>query len=408
MRRSLRRRSRLKNWCFAAAALSLPFVALTLAEVALRAWWANPYRPSHRAAGDYSRLQPHPFAMYLNTDGLYAGGGRIRFAVDKHLAVSDGRPLSKPKRVATLGGSTTECMLVPEGQRWPDLLQPRAANYGVSGNTCIDSCHNLRYLLTGDVPRPGRVLLMHAVNDLSAFLRFGPERVRLGAWRQAPFEPFRHEDRALPLGFRLGDSWLVSFVRYHVNCVKGRRACDALLKSHAAQAALPHMPPELLARVVEKLKADFFPSREQTLWAIGHLAHLSSVELVILTQPHAYHPDYTPRRHDLREFPVGDGYLMTVEQSAQVMGMVNDHNRQMASALGCVLIDVAAALAKTDPTPLFFDSVHLTPEGCRRAAKCINKGLRQVRTDSAAVPDLHRDHSRHPSRDSRSLDEDDD
>lgn len=83
-------------------------------------------------------------------------------------------------KVVFLGGSTTECLLVDEGERFPylvgrllesDNIKVNSYNGGVSGNT---SMHSLNILINKVIPlHPDIVIMMHNINDLATLVYEG-------------------------------------------------------------------------------------------------------------------------------------------------------------------------------------------------------------------------------------------
>ena len=147
-----------------------PLLTFMLLEGLLRLTWINPYTAPPPVDRYQSRLGDPWWRASAYTGGLYEGGGRIQGVRTQFRSLSSGGP-DATTPVLALGGSTTEAVLVPEGQRWPDLLHPPAMNYGVAENSVIDSYRNLSLLLNEMDLRPQRILLMHAVNDLTEILR---------------------------------------------------------------------------------------------------------------------------------------------------------------------------------------------------------------------------------------------
>ncbi|MBF0437035.1 MAG: SGNH/GDSL hydrolase family protein [Magnetococcales bacterium] len=86
---------------------------------------------------------------------------------------------SQKVEIIFLGGSTTECLHVDEGERFPYLIstkikytngQPiRILNGGVAGNNVMHSV--IKFLAKGVKYKPKRVVMMHAINDLVLFFK---------------------------------------------------------------------------------------------------------------------------------------------------------------------------------------------------------------------------------------------
>lgn len=350
-----------------------PMLLVLSAEVALRVFWTNPYL-LHNDHPHYTRLYPAKFSGHARADGLYAGGGRVRFAVDESHAIGNGRPESK--QCLALGGSTTESGLIPEAERWPNLLHPAAANYGVSENTTIDSIHNLRYLLAQRDTYAPCVLIMHATNDLRAFLLHGPEKFTLEAWRLPPINLLAEEGEfLLPGGLRVRDSALTSFLFYHQREWQGRSFYPIYLAQRRAQDILPPLDEAGFVRTLNQLRGGFLPRRDTALRNLHELVTSHAGRLYLLTQPHAFRENYRPYNDDLRLYPVVDGKRTNLAQAARLMSVLNEQTRRLARELNLPLIDIDACLANRDPGPLFYDSVHYSVDGSRAVAECIQGEL---------------------------------
>ena len=132
---------------------------------------------------------------------------------------------------------TTESSLVPEGQRWPDLLNPPAANYGVSGNYLVDSYYNLIYLHNNLDSPPTAVTIMHAVNDLEFFVNRGSQGFDIQNWShplENPLAIFDNTDRQFIPGVRVSDSSVMSLITYLRNNTGARR----IIEPYVAQRSL--------------------------------------------------------------------------------------------------------------------------------------------------------------------------
>lgn len=354
----------------------LPLTLLLLLELALRLFWVNPY-------GLYAELHPgfrlhEPgLVAYAKIEGdLYPGDHRIRFAVGADRSVT-GTADRAPSGVVALGGSTTECGLLPESGRWPDLLGRPAYNYGVSGNFSLDSFHNLEYLLGVGQPVFDRVLLMHGVNDLGRFLSGGLREFT--DWAPRPISNVLADadaaDQPLLFGLQVRESALLSFIRYQSNNLKGRNFFPSLQLQWKAQQGLPELEQEGFFALRQRLEREMLPARRQVYEQIAGLARENRVRLLLLTQPHAYGPEYRPAGTELRLFPVYRGHRLSPEQATAAMGLLNDQTRELAADLGVPLIDVAECFSAGDNSSWFYDSVHYTPAGAARFAACVDAGM---------------------------------
>jgi hypothetical protein len=358
----------------AAAAVSTVLL-LAAAEGLLRLSWSNPYRLE--APGEsYVRLHRPGLRATVSASRLYASGGEVVVATDAERAIRAGVGAVCPSAVA-LGGSTTESALVPEGLRWPDLVPGGARNYGVSGNTSVESYWNLLHLTGGAVPQGiERVYLTHAVNDLRAFLGNVGE-FSVESWRQPPVDLFSVDDpgQRLPLGLTIRDSWLLSLIRFTERELRGRTIFDSYLANRAAQAGLPVLGEAGFRRFDRQLREELLPQRAVVLERLAAAAAECGLEVAACSQPHAFRADFDSFEADLRLYPVVNGRRMTIEQAAAVMAAINRQSMEIAARFGWLAVDTAACIAGEDPDPLFYDSVHLTPVGSRVFADCLATAL---------------------------------
>ncbi|MHC5064127.1 MAG: SGNH/GDSL hydrolase family protein [Planctomycetota bacterium] len=359
-------------------ALLMPLLFVLLTEGLLRLVWSNPYLATDQAEqtwingdGHLSLLRLHPPGLdfHANATGLYQGAGelRVRWSEIRNLVAAG----EVRDDVLVFGGSTTECALVPEGFRWPELLDPPALNFGVSGNTLIESYRNLRYLLEVGGLRPERVLLMHGVNDLHELLSRA-EDFELRRWvKSLPVDFLRREGREEILGIPVRESSLLSFVRFNRGEFFGRGHLEQSLQQRREQERLPLMSEEEFRELQRRLADQWLPKRSLVFEALAQLAKTYAFELQILTQPHAFDERYRPFGVDLRQHPLWEGRRANLEQAAGLMGMINEHSRVSAARLGLPLHDLAKCIGELDPSPLFFDAVHFTPVGCQAVAACL-------------------------------------
>lgn len=342
---------------------------LVLLELAARALWSDQYDlPSGRSpvsvAGQVrtTRLHPPGFQMTMRADGIYRDAGACRFRTDARselLGGTDAQAREPAPLWLALGGSTTECALVPEGRRWPDLLPRRVANFGVSGNTCGNSLANLVALLP---QAPQRVLLMHAYNDVLAFVRQG-QALDLAHLDGGPIDLYATER---PRGWFAG-SRLVRFLTYIHAERSGRFYLGHYERFVTQQATMPWLTDEGFDQAALLLEKVLLPQRTAILTEIAQRCAAAGAELVLLTQPHSYAAaDLTGP--DLRTSLCWQGQKLRFSHCARLLDAVNEHTRAIAQRLGVTLVDVAGTFAARDQAALFYDQVHYTPEGCRVVA----------------------------------------
>ncbi|MEE4380346.1 MAG: SGNH/GDSL hydrolase family protein, partial [Candidatus Competibacteraceae bacterium] len=251
----------------------------------MRWFWLNPYSLYAEPHPEF-RLHEPGLIAYVNVDNdIYPGTHSIRFAINSIRAVSPGPGAIAAESIA-LGGSTTECGLIPESQRWPDLLNPPAHNFGVSGNTSLDSYHNLKYLLSTGMPRFKTVLLMHGVNDFDRFLARG--LADFENWEPRPIANVLamvdSADQQVFSLLRIKDSALLSFIRYHSNNLKGRPFYTPLANQAAAQVGQAPLGDSGFTELTQRIRKELMPARETIYRQLADLSHSAGLDLVLLTQ----------------------------------------------------------------------------------------------------------------------------
>ncbi|MBL9079606.1 MAG: hypothetical protein JNL08_19035 [Planctomycetes bacterium] len=345
---------------------------LVLLELAARALWTDQYDlPNGRtpvavtARAQTTRMHPPGFRMTMRADGIYRDGGAVRFRTDARSAVLGHAPDAArelPPPWLALGGSTTECALVPEGRRWPDLLAGPTANFGVSGNTCGNSLANLVSLLP---LAPQRVLLMHAYNDVLAFVRQG-EALDLANHDGGPIDLYATER---PRGWFAG-SRLLRFVTHVRAEWSGRFYLAHYQRFVAQQATMPWLADESFELVAALLDKVLLPQRTAVLTEIARRCAEAGAELVLLTQPHSYAATGLAGP-DLRTSLCWQGQKLRFAHCARLLDAVNDHTRTLGARLGVTVKDVAGAFDTRAAAALFYDQVHYTPEGCQVVADAL-------------------------------------
>jgi hypothetical protein len=355
------------------------FLLFAVTEFLLRLFWNNPYIPDKTNSG-YTRFHQKSITAFLRIEKLYSGGGKIRFAIDDKMAISDGSDQKQNQTAIALGGSTTECVLVPEGLRWPDLLVIPTLNYGVGGNSSVDGYYNLRFLIEKEIMNPTDVFLMYVTNDLQALLRKGSDMFTIKGWNEKPDDRLSHfdnPDQKVLFGLRIRDSAIFSFIKFNFKNIIGRtRFYETYLSFRKIQDTFEQLTQDEFNLFLRIFRLNFLPKRTAVYSEIDSLANRHGVNLIFLTQPNSYRKDFRPFHDDLRLFPVYKNKKMTLEQAALVMKILNNQNRELARALNRQLIDVEACFSSLDPSPLFYDSLHYTVSGSRQFAECVNNILK--------------------------------
>lgn len=333
-------------------------------EAGLRLVWHNPYAVVSTAPAT-TRLHQPKLALHANVGGLYASGGRLRFAVGADFAIVG----AVGRQDWAIGGSTTECGLVPEGQRWPDLLAPAAYNYGVSGNSLQESYQNLVYLLTHTNRPPQRIYILHAINDLRHWLSDGPTSLNAQLRPLPQVSGLDTEAEQRILGIQLRDSTLLSWLAFSQREWQGRNFLSQYQADYAEQQLLPLLPDAEFPAFFQRMETELLPQRLHLLEALRELSQHYGISLVVLTQAHAYR--LPPQIPELRLTPPVNGQRLSLAQAADVLDRINQHTLSTAAQLNLSALDTAGCMQQLTHPALFYDSVHLTPLGSRQFARCV-------------------------------------
>lgn len=357
--------------------LLIPIFMFLILELLLQLFWKNPYleKPLDTSA----RLHAKNMNIEVSTEGFYPYDGSVFFRTLADRSIFSGE-LAEGTNFIALGGSTTESSLVPEGERWPDLLNPPAMNYGVSGNYLIDSYYNLIYLHDHLEPPPKIATIMHAVNDLEFFMSQGSEKFEVSNWSHSlenPLVTFDNTNRNFFGGINISSSAVISLITYIRNNTGARRIIEPYITQKNSRDTISILEDKPFQELKNELINTFLPKRLIVLEQIFETSRNLKVELIMLTQPHAYTDTYTPPIQDLRITPVWKGGRLSILQTAELMGLVNNQTRIFSERNGIRVIDLARCLATEKAGPLFFDSVHYSFEGSRKVADCINQNIKE-------------------------------
>jgi lysophospholipase L1-like esterase len=339
---------------------------------------------------------------FVPQPGLMLGvEGPARFQTDawgiRGTAYADIPPGSY--RLLAIGGSTTECLFLDEGEAWPALLEQQSGgalwvgNVGRSGHRSLDHWA----LLMDFVPRLDLdgLLILAGVNDLLALLSqpgrppsdFGlPPQGQWGRGDVRRLASFDHRPYRL-MPWRASPLITVDLLRHHLLKrlfppaefkLQGRiEAAGAhYTRWRAAWLAAPLLPytsPDELPNFAAALAI-----YADNLRAITQAAQEQGLTLVWLTQPSVWSNELDPA-FEAYLWMGFQGPLETPQARyqpgllAQAMTRYNAVMRQVCAETGAHCIDLATALGP-DPT-YFYDDVHLNEAGARRVAEILWLGL---------------------------------
>ncbi len=368
-------------------------IGLLLSEGAVRMFWQNPYldvKNSLKIDFAFKRQYLPNKNLVFNISGLYEGAKKSLFRTGRQGEVL-GKNQSRSPTVLFFGGSTTESRYVNEGSRWPELVSGiRAVNVGYSGNGLGDSYNNLHYWLEYMDVAPEEVFIMHAVNDISLrALYIEAYDSKSGIFDQNHWSMFRQRtdkpretlvvspwvkrSSILALLFYSGQNWLAE-------------ESDLKVLSSYIKSAQRNRKEQSISEQEFRLHYDkditfALEAREKVFSSMVLLAKSRGSKVTLLTQPHAYTSRYSHfTDEDIREYPIYYGESpknFTLQQTAYLMSKYNEQTRLMAVELGVELIDLARGFELYPPGELLYDSIHMTDQGSKLAAKIINEHRKQ-------------------------------
>ena len=356
-----------------------------LVELGFRLVWNNAF------TYPYTKLQKPLTDWVMNYSSVHEDGADIRFRTDDKREILSGKPYDPDLPDAFIfGGSTTESAAVQEGKRWPDLIKGyNTHNYGVGGNTILDSYYNLKWLYgQGIIKKGDTVFVMHSVNDWAELMgvHFGAEHPLV----------LMSENYHLPkIETRQGSEYYKEILRqfvlphfYTVAFFWDLRARLILEKYNTMDLKNP-----ILARNPNVMKMEALDDREfqafaapirdlmgnrwKILEAFYNFTREKDLHLILLTQPDSYTEAFRIK-NGIYTLPQYKGKRLTREQTRAMQEMTNRQTIDFARAHQIPLIDVATPFNRHDPNPLFYDQAHYTEKGSVLYAEIINEHLAKL------------------------------
>jgi len=276
--------------------------------------------------------------------------------------------LSSRPSIVTIGGSTTECLFLSDGQTWTDIMARRLEsrwprlwvnNAGLDGQSTYGHVVLLRDYIVG--LRPSVALFLIGINDVQRD------------------DPTTYDAALAPGG---------SFPRRALRALVDRSETLSLVRNltraaHARQLGFGHSAVDV--RQLRELKLDpdvvaaelaqhdrYLPGYENRLARIIALCREHGIEPVFITQPALYGMAVDPSTGvDLatRQFTGrGNG-----EVEWRVLERYNDVTRHVAERAHVPLVDLARLLPKD--SRFFYDHIHYSIEGGTRVGEIVAAGI---------------------------------
>lgn len=348
-------------------------VGLVLAEGVLRVW------------------QPHIFTVRGNDISLpanlsieidnprIAGTDRV-IRYSRNAIGFRGPPppddLSSVLSIVTVGGSTTECLLLSDDHTWPSLLQDELRptfpevwinNAGFDGH----STRGHELLMSKHIApmAPDVVLILAGINDRNgpgnAIDRWMQDDAKGGSYVFNAVHSWRGWDHGF-VAWLADESELAS---YGVNLVRFHRAKELGL-THSqldlSRARVKDVPEEVVLKRLsasEPAAAKF----EQAMDRLVDIALDAGILPVLMTQSLLYGDAIDDQTgFDLGRIELHGGNGIT---TWRVLELFNDATRRVAATRGVPLIDLAREMPKS--SRYYYDGVHYSKEGATKVAEIV-------------------------------------
>lgn len=276
------------------------------------------------------------------------------------------RDLADYLSIITLGGSTTECFYLSDGQTWPDILGRKLSrdfrrvwlnNAGLDGATTYRHLILLEDCLAQ--LRPQVLLFLVGINDVGQGDIADQEARKEGPGRF--LKSLAHQSEVYSLGLNL--------YRYYVAQSRGLHHTEIDLK---AASSLPRIPPEVERATLKDYQDHSLPFYRHRLEKLAAVCREHGINAVFLTQPTLYGPGVDPVTGvDLAKIRLEknlNGRLMF-----QIVELYNNATREAAREQGLLLIDLAREMPRN--SAYYYDYLHYTPSGCEQVAAIVYQHL---------------------------------
>ena len=332
-----------------------------LLEVSLRIFWTNPYVSSYENAYFH---EPNVDLKFSKINKLYNYKKKVTFRTGKYGNIKNGinDPIDFHNYAIVLGGSSTESALVPEGKRWPDLLNIPTLNFGKSRLNTSHSVKNLEYIINEYNLTPSKVFVMDGVNNLHNFIYWGKNGLS---------KPDFSSGKSL-YKFILKNYYTSAFF---FSLVKRSDYYLFYKIDVERRKMLPKMTDEDFEKYWGENKDKMYDTLMLALSKIKDLSRKNNIEVHILTQPHAYDENYNIYNEDLRVTPIINNKSLSIKQSRTLMQYYNKLTTIVAKDLSLNFHDISACFESTDTSDLLYDAFHFTIEGSEFFAECLNAKL---------------------------------
>ena len=265
----------------------------------------------------------------------------------------------------TVGGSTTECFYISDGQTWPDLLGKKMSsqfNHFYVNNAGLDGHSTFGHiiLMNGTLCRlkPNFVLFLVGNNDV------GRDDLRdfdRNGIKETATAFFRHRI--------LTKSRVLSFL--YILIMKNKTINHSLNHSPLNFQTKINVPDGERSRLLEVHRTKHLKGYEERLQHLIDLSKQCSIQPLLVTQPALYGTAKDPvTGTDLSKIDV---HGIDGETAWKVLELYNEVTRRVAKRNQVFLIDLAQQMPKS--SEFFYDAIHFTNAGASKVAQIIYQSL---------------------------------
>jgi lysophospholipase L1-like esterase len=322
--------------------------------------------------------------------GIMPGvSGRSLFSTNAHGIRGDDFSDEDDLRILAIGGSTTECLYLDQGEAWPALLQKRLSglspqrvwvgNLGKSGLDTYDHILYMKHLLP-QYPRIDAILLMVGVNDMM----HATHHTEIGSMDERQREQVAFS--AIPNDLQSEGDLSIKGTELWQAYEKLRQRVSSKGKIVQDRAGLGYVDLRNLRRqAAERVTtmpdlSEHLHEFRKRLETMVELAKAESLRLILLTQPSMWRPNLSIEEEGLLWFGWADelwqSYYST-EVLDQMLEQFNDVVLDVCQVGGVECIDVASQLPRD--TTIFYDDIHFNENGSERVAAIVFKYWRRGR-----------------------------
>ena len=285
-------------------------------------------------------------------------------------------------RLFFLGGSTTEEIYLPEEKTFPFLVEKKltqkfpdrkfeCVNGGISGYLAADVLALLAYKVM--YYEPDLIFVMLGVNDLRYGTMPGFDPIHRPNYRKDLYSPGRNESPSELLAKLMKQSHFLTLLKWRIlNRIFPPDAEKYKTKLEEYDAWRKERLQNPFTEIPESKSLDDFLKylKEIIFISKGH-----GVRLILMTEPFIYQENL-PREINEKLWM---GWLgaashlktnLSPEFMLKEMNRFNNAVRKLARDYDVELIDLEKEIPKT--LTYFYDDVHLTPEGAKRASEVIS------------------------------------